>query len=154
MKIRELIKEDRAEWIELVRKADNRDKEWADEKFSRYVGSKKMKKMFVMEDKGKLVGFMAIKGEDNEENVREELNDDFILVCWIALLPEYRGRGIGSKLLKHAVRYLKKWDKKGIFLGCSDNRTNFYVRNGYSHEGKFLNGWGDKENLMIMKVKG
>jgi ribosomal protein S18 acetylase RimI-like enzyme len=149
MKIRELNKKDRKQWIPFVKEANDRDKKWAIQKFNRYINTKKKKRMFVIENKGKLIGFMGIKGEDNEEKVSDELNQNYLLICWIAIHPDHRGRGIGSNLLKHSEKHLKRWKKKGIFLGCSNKRIPFYERNGYTKEGTFLNGWGGRENLMI-----
>ncbi len=153
MRIRELKEKDIPQWIELVNKADNRDKKWAIQRFRRYVGSKKMKKIFVIEKDNELIGFMGIKGQDNEENVNEDLNKNYLLVCWIALLPQYRRRGIGSKLLKYSKKFVKKWKKKGIFLGCNDKKIMFYEKNKFIKTGKFINGKGIKENLMITGVK-
>jgi GNAT superfamily N-acetyltransferase len=92
---------------------------------------------------------MGIKGADIEEKVSDDLNKKYLLICWIALIPEYRGKGNGSKLLKYAEKYLGNWKKKGIWTGCKNNKLLFYKKNGYVPRGTFQNELGDRENLMV-----
>lgn len=51
---------------------------------------------------GKMVGFITFK----------ENGKDVIEISWMAVLPEYRNKGIGTKLLKQALKTLK--DKYSI----------------------------------------
>lgn len=149
MKIRILEERDEEDFVKLVKLADNRTSKWAKEKFKRYVGTKKKKLFLIIEEGGKLVGYAGLKGEDIDENVLSELNEEYALLTWIALLPEYRAKGLGSKLLRGCAKYSKKWKKKGLWTGCRDKVIPFYEKNGFSKKGKFVADSGNEENLMI-----
>lgn len=152
MKIRELKPNDLEKWINLVERADNRNKEWALRKFESFVLNKCSKKLLVVQERNKLVGFAGIKAEAKEKGIPKEINQNFMFLTWIAFLPEFRARGYGSKLLKKAEKYAFKWNKKGIFLGCRDEVIPFYERNGYKKQGNFINEQGKIENLMILRL--
>ena len=152
MKIRELKDKDKEHWIKLAELADNRNKDWAEQKFNSYVSSKKKKKLLVAEENGKLIGFTGLKGEDIEENVSATLNKDYALITWIAFIPECRNKGFGSILLKTCEKHAKKWNKKGIWLGCRSQVIPFYEKNGYKRQGNFINENGKEENLMVKEL--
>ncbi len=105
-----------------------------------------------MEKKNLIIGFSGVKGEDLEENVSETLNKDYALITWIALIPEYRKKGFGSKILKECEKYALRWKKKGIWLGCKDEVISFYEKNGYKPKGIFINEKGKAENLMVKEL--
>ncbi|MBS3082066.1 GNAT family N-acetyltransferase [Candidatus Pacearchaeota archaeon] len=151
MKIRELELNDKPNWIRLVKLADNRDYLWAKQKFDSYVLSKKKKRLVIVEENDNLIGFAGIKGEDIEENVKSELIKEYLLITWIAFIPEFRNKGLGSKLLTVCEKYAKKWKKKGIWLGCRDEVIPFYEKNKYKKIGMFINN-GEKEENLIVKV--
>src|SRR3989344_5548794 len=135
MKIREIKKEDRQKWIKLVQLTDNRNKEWAEQKLDSYLDSKKKKRLLIV-----------------EENVSEILNKEYVLITWIALIPKYRKKGLGSQILKECEKYARKWEKKGIWLGCKEKVIHFYEKNGYHKEGTFINDDGREEYLMLREI--
>ena len=153
MKIRLLKLRDKENWIKLAKDADNRNREWAVQKFESYVMTKKRKKLIVCEDNKQLVGFCGLKGVDMDENVSLELNNYYALITWIAILPSFRKAGFGSLLLNECEKYARKWKKKGIWLGCRITIIPFYERNGYEHKGTFINEKGKEENLMVKELK-
>ena len=57
--------------------------------------------------------------------------------CWLedmVLRPEYRGKGIGTRLLDHAVAYAKSHGFTRITLltdGVSEKSIHFYERHGF-----------------------
>ncbi|MDP3027514.1 MAG: GNAT family N-acetyltransferase, partial [Nanoarchaeota archaeon] len=63
---------------------------------------------------------------------------EYASVCWIAVLQEFRMKKIGSRLLKEAERYAKKFGKKGVWLGCREGVIVFYKKNGYKNNGDYL----------------
>lgn len=152
IKIREIAISDKKKWIKLAELSDNRNGEWAEQKFDNYLESKKKKRLLVAEESGRLIGFSGIKGEDLEENVLETLNKNYALITWIAFIPEYRKKGLGSKMLKECEKYALKWEKKSIWLGCKDDLISFYEKNGYKTKGTFINDKGKKENLMVKEL--
>lgn len=109
--------------------------------------------MIILENNDELIGFVGIKGEDIEEKVPITFNNDYALITWIAILPNYRKDGLGSKLLEECEKYAKKWKKKGIWTGCRDKVISFYVKNGYRKSGTFINENGIEENLMVKELK-
>lgn len=153
MKIRELKEKDKEEWMRLVKRSDNRNRVWEEKKIKSYTSKKKKKVLFVLEENNKLVGFVGLKGEDIEENVPAIFNKDYALITWIALIPNFRQRGMGSKLLRHCEKYIKKWKKKGIWLGCRDKVISFYIKSGYKKYGTFINEKGNEENLMVKELR-
>lgn len=152
MKIRELKNQDKKDFINLVKEADNRDAEWGEQKFKNYVSNKKKKIILVCEENNRLIGFVGLKAQDIGENVESDLNDNYVLITWIVLIPEARGKGIGSELLLECEKYSKKWHKKGIWLGCRDKVIPFYEKNGYKKAGTFINDRGKQENLMLKNI--
>lgn len=153
MRFRELVENDKEQWIKLAQLANNRDKRWAEQKFKSYVKVKKKKKILVVEEKSRLIGFVGIKGQDIEEKVEDALNKDYLLITWIAIIRDRRKKGLGSRILKECERYALTWKKKGIGLGCNNKIIPFYEKNGYKKVGRFINDAGREENLMIKEME-
>lgn len=153
MIIRELKSEDIDKWIELANDADNRNEKWARDKFDRYLNSQNKKRLLIVEEKGRLIGFAGVKAENLGENVSPELNEKYLVITWIAFIPEFRNKGLGSKLLNVCKKYAKKWKMKGIWTGCRDKVMPFYEKNGFKKKGTFVNEHNKKENLMVMEIK-
>jgi glucosamine-phosphate N-acetyltransferase len=51
----------------------------------------------------------------------------------VVVRKEYQGRGIGSKLVRHATEVAAKMGCMKTVLYCSDERMSFYERLGYSY---------------------
>jgi glucosamine-phosphate N-acetyltransferase len=51
----------------------------------------------------------------------------------VVLRKEYEGKGIGSKLVRHATEAAAKMGCMKTVLYCSDERLSFYERLGYSY---------------------
>jgi ribosomal protein S18 acetylase RimI-like enzyme len=137
MKIRKANLNDVDKLIELMQKADNRTREWAKNRVNSFISNKK-KLILVAEDDGRLVGFVGIKKyEDNEARKFADLNK-FIWVVWIAVLPEYRKKKIGSELLKSVDEYARAFDKSEVILDCREKVINFYKINGYDIIGNYV----------------
>ncbi|MHA1300834.1 MAG: GNAT family N-acetyltransferase [Candidatus Helarchaeota archaeon] len=94
--------------------------------------------MLVAEIEGKLVGFAGILIEFWNATGNIE---------WIAIIEEYRRRGIGSKLLKELVDYAKKKKVRKIYVDTAvDNLAaiSYYIKNRFFPEAVlrefYLNG--------------
>ncbi|MFH0777438.1 MAG: GNAT family N-acetyltransferase [Candidatus Eisenbacteria bacterium] len=80
---------------------------------------------------GKPVGFYVLVIEDGPEGVpylgqKAEITD-------IAVFPEFRSRGYGTRLLRHAERIAKKSGVYCLYVGTyagAARAISFYVRNG------------------------
>lgn len=136
MEIRKADSSDRNKLIELMQKADNRTKEWAEGKIKGFVLKDKGRMILVAEDNGHLIGFLGLK--EYEDNPARQFTDltQFAWITWIAVLPEYRNRIWGSKLLKSAEEYVN--GKRGLILDCRQKVVAFYMKNGYNVAGEYL----------------
>lgn len=86
------------------------------------------RKMYVFEEDGILCGYYSFLLQDNEEC---ELNN-------LAVLPEYRHKGIGTQLLEHAFNEARKIGCKIINISIvEENRglREWYELNGAIHIG-------------------
>ena len=151
MKIRKATAKDFDEVVNLMMKADLRTKEWAEDRARRFIqDKKKIRYLLVAEDSNKLIGYVGIKKEEEDNKASEFINiKKYILITWIAVLPEWRSKKIGSKLLIAAEKYVKKFNKKDIFLDCRKNVLPFYFRNDYKIAGKYI----DKGKMRYVLVK-
>ena len=78
-------------------------------------------------------------------------NDDYKLGR-IAVLKEYRGNGIGTKILKHLELIAKDKKVNQIILEAQSDKLNFYLKENYIIEGdKYLMD-GIYHNLMSKKL--
>ena len=86
------------------------------------------RKMFVYEQDGVMCGYYSLLMQDNNEC---ELNN-------LAVLPEYRHRGIGKRLLEHASESAKDQGCKLINIGIVEENQilrKWYEQNGFVHTG-------------------
>lgn len=84
--------------------------------------------MYVYSEKGMIIGYYSLLQQDNDEC---ELNN----VC---VLPEYRHRGIGDKLIKHAFITASELGCKKIHIGIVEENTvlkQWYAFYGFVHIG-------------------
>lgn len=57
----------------------------------------------------------------------------FVYMTNVYTLPEYRGKGVGSKLITRVNDWAEKMKYEFIIVWPSDTSIEFYGRNGYSH---------------------
>lgn len=84
--------------------------------------------MYVYSEDGMIMGYYSLLQQDNDEC---ELNN----VC---VLPEYRHKGIGDKLMKHAFITAKELGCKKISIGIVEENTvlkQWYDSYGFVHIG-------------------
>jgi GNAT superfamily N-acetyltransferase len=136
MKITEAKEKDIEDLIKLMINVGNRDKDWSEYRANKFVINKD-KLILIAKEDNKLIGYIGIKKyEDNPAREFVNLNN-YIWVTWIAILQEYRSKGIGSILLNSVEKYVKKFKKIGILLDCREKVISFYNRNEYSIVGKY-----------------
>ena len=134
MKIRKATKEDKKQFIILAKKADQRPEYWSEHRFTKFIKGKGDIFLFA-EEKGKLIGYVGIKKKEEENEFKKINFDKLACIAWIAVLPGFREKRIGSKLLKESEKYAKKWNKKGIWLDCRVKVLDFYIKNNYKVKG-------------------
>lgn len=106
-------------------------------------------KRFLAFDKNKIVGICGIYSWKQHPK-------DICWLGWYAVLPEYRNKRIGSKLLKYTLNYAKK---KGYRIFCIEttNHRNqseardLYKRFGFKKVGQIPNFWGNYDILFLSK---
>ena len=91
-------------------------------------------------DKEKLIGFCILVDKDGGVGFVE----------WLAISPEYRGKGIGPRLLKDIQKYALKKKFHYIFLYTeTEKNIEFYKRQGFEYVGLQRNSWfGENEHLL------
>ena len=85
------------------------------------------------------VGFIAIK-EDNYKDC----------YCIIAVIPEYRKRGIADKLVKKAIVWFEKSKFEFLFWSC--NEKNIASKN-LAKKNNFKFVWKKDNNIYLIKKK-
>jgi len=63
------------------------------------------------------------------------INDEIVKVQRMAVLKDYRGKGLGKILLKGAEDFAKEHDFKEITLGAQWQVRNFYQEMGFKEQG-------------------
>lgn len=151
MKIRQAELRDHDNLVKLMQDADNRSKNWAETRASRYLLRKRRAIIVAENDKG-LIGFVGIKDEDEDSRVSTFL--DFSKnahVPWIALLPKFRGKGIGSRLIAECEKYALEFGKEGIWTDCRQRVVDFYLDNGYAIAGIYKDQRKDRY-VMLKRI--
>ena len=89
---------------------------------------KEHRPMFVAEEDGVLYGYYSLLMQENGEC---ELNN-------LAVLPQYRHRGIGKQLLEHSYTVAKSMGCRTMIIGIVEENTvlrRWYEQNGAIHTG-------------------
>ena len=89
---------------------------------------------FVIEVNGQIVGWCAV-GKTRDDDVDPEVGE----LYGIYIHPDFIGKGLGSRLMQHALNTLKKdgYTKATLWVLDSNEKTQqFYKRKGWMIEGK------------------
>jgi ribosomal protein S18 acetylase RimI-like enzyme len=149
--IRILLPVQKERLIEAIIRADDRSEQEAKEKVEGFLG-KKNKMFLVAFLRKKIVGYVSLKKEDRDVCAERFVNTKNLShVSWIAVLPEFRNTGIGTKLLKIAEKNAKTFGKSGIWLDCRKNILPFYIHNGYSVSGSYIDEQRKRSFVMFKK---
>ncbi len=70
----------------------------------------------------------------------------------MAVLREYRDRGIGSRLLDAVIEQVKRDGHKQVFLHAQVDAVNFYQQHGFVAEGDVFMDAGIKHRVMKMAL--
>lgn len=58
------------------------------------------------------------------------------ILCGLATLPEYQGRGLAEMILRHGIEVARKEGRKGVVLTCKDHLVPYYAKHfGFVNEG-------------------
>lgn len=139
MNIRIANENDVENLIELMQEADGRSEEWATKRANKYT-HKPDRLIFVAEEDSKLVGFSGMTKFEIDLDVSKYVNvESFSILTWIAVHPELRLSGIGSKLLSRCYDQATSiWEKQGIWLTCREKVLPFYFKNRFNIAGSYM----------------
>jgi len=138
IKFRRAMKEDREELIRLIQIADNRNEEVARKKVIKYMQSDKG--FFILATKSdRIIAYLLFVVIEEDEHASEFFDiSNYSCVCWVAVHPDFRNDGIGSKLLSETLSQAEHYNKKGLWLDCRKSVLGFYGKNGFVQAGKYL----------------
>lgn len=138
MKIRRAVKRDAERFRKLAKKADRYPSYWSRSRFPNFIKNREQL-ILLAEEKGKFIGFSGVMKKYADKRVKNKVDiDRFAYIAWIAVLPEFRKKKVGSKLLRESDRTARKMGQKGIWLSCRKDVIPFYKRNGYKLLGYFM----------------
>lgn len=61
----------------------------------------------------------------------------------IAILPEYRGKGLGKEFILKAIEYTRLKKRKELHLECKEELKEFYTKLGFEEYGRKENYYED-----------
>lgn len=148
MKIREVKLSEAAEFLKLCKRLDRETDFLLLEPGERKITVKEQeekiknvlatenKNIFVAEDKGNLIGYLIASGGKFKRNW------DTIYIV-IAILQDYTGQGIGTKLFERMENWARKNDFHRLELTVmahNDRAVNLYRKMGFEIEGRKKEG--------------
>ena len=102
--------------------------------------------VFVAETDGKIVGFLMLEWPGTGWNRVAEIG-------WIAVLPKYQRKGIGSNLIWDMVEYARNRGIRKVYVEPSVKNNaaiRFYVKNGFNFEATRKDWYRDGEDSTIL----
>ncbi len=104
-------------------------------------------------ESGKMVGFVNALCTD-EESLRDELFTDTslhdsegknVMICSVAVLPEYQRQGIAREMMKEFLSRQKMKGKRQAILTCVPGKVKMYKKFGFSDRGESESTWGGEK---------
>jgi GNAT superfamily N-acetyltransferase len=146
MKIRLLKKKEIIQASKIVGKAYS--KEWGKNSVSELnliFNKEALNPVYLaVEEKGQIIAFIGYCTAWMDYSVRE--------ITWVNVLPEFQGKGIGTILIKEAIKRIKKektkYKPKIILLSCKKHLVHFYEEFGFRKAYPI-----GKDFLMGLKIK-
>lgn len=68
-----------------------------------------------------------------------------IMLLGLDVLPEYRGQGLASEIMRRYVEREKKKGRKELILTCLSSKVSMYEKMGYESLGVAESSWGGEE---------
>jgi len=116
------------------------------ERVIRWASRDDSAQIFVAEADRRVVGFLMLERPGTWWNRVAEIG-------WIAVLPDYQRKGIGSSLIQKMGQYAEEKDIRKLYVEPSvKNNTaiRFYVKNGYNYEATRKDWYKDGEDSTIL----
>lgn len=102
---------------------------------------------------GKMVGFVNALCTD-ETTLKDELFTDTglhnpdgknVMICSVAVLPEYRLQGIAREMMKEFLHRQKEKGKAQAILTCVPGKVDMYAKFGFTDRGESESAWGGEK---------
>lgn len=144
--------EDLNEIMDLERAGFNKEEAGSEEVYKDRINKLHDTFLTIKNDSGKLIGFVVGPAVKNRF-VQDEMYDDtplnlsqggHQLIFTIAISPDYRGQGIGSKLLSEFENIARKNHRESIALTCLEGKIPFYEKNGFVDQGVSASSHGNE----------
>ncbi len=82
-----------------------------------------------------------------------ELNPDCVLLGRVVVLPEYRGKHLGAKLINEAEKWITELGYTKVFIDARLEATGFYEKLGYAQNGdEVFKSWNFDCTRMIKRI--
>lgn len=107
----------------------------------------------IEKETGTMVGFLNGLATE-EETLRDEFftdaslhhkNGKNVMILGLDVLPEYRGQGIATVLMKTYLKREKERGRKRIILTCLEGKVSMYEKMGYQNNGISGSNWGAEQ---------
>lgn len=105
---------------------------------------------YVAEFRGEVIG-MLNSGATHKDDITEERLKNLVghvrngrnaVLFSIAVLPEYRLRGVATKLIEKMVEVSADKEKQRILLLCKEELVSFYSNQGFRYAGRSSSDFG------------
>lgn len=77
-----------------------------------------------------------------------------MFISWLAIKQDYRGKGIGKKLLEEITQKANKLFVHNLHLRCDKRNLPFYQKAGYEQFGLDKKGYFGTDDYLMKKVLG
>jgi len=101
-------------------------------------------------DDQRAIHFLAIKSGKAVGTARVVMKHGNAKIGRMAVLKSYRGKGVGAKLLKHAVSTAQRLRARKIYLHAQVAVIGFYERLGFRAVGRVFDEAGIAHRKMIL----
>lgn len=107
----------------------------------------------VDKETGKIAGFLNGLATD-EEVFRDEFftdatlynpNGKNVMLLGLDVLPEYRGQGLATEIVKQYQRREQEKDRQKLILTCLHSKVGMYQKMGFQDNGIANSTWGGEE---------
>lgn len=101
-----------------------------------YAGRYSPDHVFVAEIEGKVAGYIGY------ENPTGLPSNSHVMELYIAVHPDYQGKGVGRALITHLITWGKQQNYKKVslrVLALNKAAIAFYHSNGFSEQGRLIN---------------
>ena len=157
MNIREMTAKDLDQVISVISLTDEDDakaakkyykKLWKQDSSYREAHSKDF---VCLNEKGKLIANGGVMKDTDE-------GKDVWWLSWWYVDPKYQSKGIGSKLMKKNLKWLKAQNARKLYVDTSPLKAyskarKFYHKLGFIEEGRLKDFYDEGEDMIIMGKK-